>query len=138
MTDAPSVLFVCVSNRGKSVMAEGLARVLAADTITASSAGTEAKLGATPNDLSVQVLAEVGADISRHTPRQLTDELMRSADLTVVVGTSAVMEAPDDSRVEVWDIDEPSVRGIEGIDRMRLIRDELVDRINDLSRRLAS
>jgi arsenate-mycothiol transferase len=63
-----SVLFVCVSNRGKSVMAEGLARAFAADMLDPSSAGTEAKLGAAPNAQSVQVLGEVDVDVSDHRP----------------------------------------------------------------------
>ncbi|MAU81984.1 low molecular weight phosphatase family protein [Gordonia sp. Z-3] len=138
MSQPRSVLFVCVSNRGKSVMAEGLARTFVGGSIAASSAGTAAKIGAAPNDLSAEALAEVGADITGHTPRQLTDELMRSVDMTVMVGTSAVIDAPEGIVVEVWEIDEPSLHGIDGIERMRRIRDELIDRIKDLSRRLAS
>ncbi|MEE4023834.1 low molecular weight phosphatase family protein [Gordonia sp. PKS22-38] len=134
-TRLPDVVFVCVSNRGKSVMAEGLARLDAADSLHASSAGTSAKLGASPNELSAQVLDEVGIDISAHRPRQLTDDLMRAADRVVIVGTAEVTP-PDGVTVEVWDVDEPSARGIDGIDRMRLIRDELRSRIADLAVRL--
>ncbi|AZG48052.1 arsenate-mycothiol transferase ArsC [Gordonia insulae] len=134
----PSVLFVCVSNRGKSVMAEGLAQQMAPGAFTASSAGTAAKIGAAPNDLSTAVLAEVGVDISTHEPRQLTDALMRAADLTVVIGTAARVTAPEGATVEVWETDEPSLRGIEGMDRMRLVRDEIAGRIADLARRLGS
>ena len=44
MTDAaPRVLFVCVSNAGKSVMAQGLMRHTAPTKIAATSAGTHAK-----------------------------------------------------------------------------------------------
>lgn len=134
MSDPINVLFVCVSNRGKSVMAERLS-VTVTDRIAASSAGTNAKIGGQVNDLSAQVLAEVGADAVGHQPRQLTDDLMRAADLVVVVGTAEVTP-PDGVSVEVWNTDEPSDRGIDGLERMRLIRDDITTRIRALADRL--
>lgn len=136
MPDTPSVLFVCVSNRGKSVMAQGLSQKIAGAAIAASSAGTEAKVGGRVNDLSAQVLTEVDVDINSHRPRQLTDELMQTADLTVVLGSSAQVAAPASVTIEVWDTDEPSLRGIDGIDRMRLIRDDIANRVTALTARL--
>lgn len=132
----PSVLFVCVSNRGKSVMAEHLTRH-ETDRVSASSAGTQAKVGAAANSESAEVLAEIGADVSAHTPRQLTDAMMTAADLVVVLGTSARVTAPDGVTVEVWETDEPSRRGIDGLERMRLIRDDIRSRVSDLVVRLA-
>ena len=135
MSTPPKVLFVCVSNRGKSVMAEHLTPTVT-DRITPSSAGTSAKIGGQVNDLSAQVLAEVGADVVGHQPRQLTDELMQAVDLVVVVGTAEVTP-PDGVALEVWDTDEPSERGIDGIERMRLIRDDITARIRVLADRIA-
>ncbi|MBN0972482.1 MULTISPECIES: low molecular weight phosphatase family protein [unclassified Gordonia (in: high G+C Gram-positive bacteria)] len=134
MCDPLNVLFVCVSNRGKSVMAERLSSTVT-DRIAASSAGTSAKIGGQVNELSARVLAEVGADAGGHRPRQLTDEMMRAADLVVVVGTAEVTP-PDGVSVEVWNTDEPSDRGIDGLERMRLIRDDITTRIRDLADRL--
>lgn len=134
MSDPINVLFVCVSNRGKSVMAERLSSTVT-DRIAASSAGTNAKIGGVVNELSAQVLTEVGADADGHRPRQLTDDLMRAADLVVVVGTAAVTP-PDGVSVEVWNTDEPSDRGIDGLERMRLIRDDITTRIRALADRL--
>lgn len=134
MPDSIKVLFVCVSNRGKSVMAERLTPTIT-DRIDASSAGTEAKTNGLVNDLSAQVLAEVGAHVTGHQPRQLSDELMRAADLVVVVGPAEV-EAPAGVELEVWRTDEPSERGIDGIERMRLIRDDITARIRALADRL--
>lgn len=134
MSDPINVLFVCVSNSGKSVMAERLSATVT-DRIAASSAGTNAKIGGQVNELSARVLAEVGADAGGHRPRQLTDEMMRAADLVVVVGTAEVTP-PDGVSVEVWNTDEPSDRGIDGLERMRLIRDEIPTRIRALADRL--
>ncbi|EON30672.1 arsenate reductase [Gordonia polyisoprenivorans NBRC 16320 = JCM 10675] len=135
MSTTPQVLFVCVSNRGKSVMAEHLTPTVTAR-ITPSSAGTSAKIGGQVNDLSAQALAEVGATVDGHQPRQLTDELMQTADLVVVVGTADVTP-PDGVALEVWNTDEPSERGIDGIERMRLIRDDITNRIRALADRIA-
>ncbi len=106
------------------------------DRITPSSAGTSAKIGGQVNELSAQALAEVGATVDGHQPRQLTDELMQTADLVVVVGTADVTP-PDGVALEVWNTDEPSERGIDGIERMRLIRDDITNRIRALADRIA-
>ncbi|WP_439030191.1 low molecular weight phosphatase family protein [Gordonia terrae] len=134
MAESIDVLFVCVSNRGKSVMAEHLSPTVT-DRIAASSAGTSAKVGGRVNELSARSLAEVGVDVTGHRPRQLTDDLMRAADLVVVVGTAEVA-TPDGVEIEVWDTVEPSVDGIDGIERMRLIRDDITARIRGLADRL--
>ena len=42
----------------------------------------------------------------------------------------------DGTPVEVWDTDEPSERGIDGIERMRLVRDEINRRIEKLAQQL--
>ncbi|CAN5732679.1 hypothetical protein BH09ACT8_BH09ACT8_58690 [soil metagenome] len=129
----PTVLFVCVSNAGKSVMAQGLMRHTAQGRINALSAGTHAKTEV--NHVSAQALAEVGIDISDHTPTQLNDALIDAADLIVVLGTQAHLQ-PTGTPIEVWDTDEPSLRGIDGIERMRLIRDDIANRVEELASRL--
>ena len=134
MSEPVGVLFVCVSNRGKSVMAQHLTP-LVTDRVAASSAGTGAKIGGRVNELSARVLAEVGADVTGHRPRQLTDDLVRAADLVVVVGTASV-QAPHGVELEVWDTVEPAVDGIDGVERMRLIRDDIATRIRELTDRL--
>ena len=134
MADRPSVLFVCVKNGGKSQMAAGLMRQLAGDTVTVESAGTQP--GTTVNALSAESLAELGVDISDQTPKRVTDDLIGAADLVVVLGRDAVVEPKDGTPVEQWDTDEPSERGIDGIERMRLVRDDIAARVRDLATRL--
>lgn len=135
MTDtAPTVLFVCISNKGKSVMAQGLMKHAAGDRVAATSAGTRAKTGV--NAQSVEVLAELGIDISGHQATQLTDTMIAAADVVVVLGAQAHVEPVGGTPVEVWDTDKPSLRGIEGLDRMRLIRDDIAARVSALSTRL--
>lgn len=120
------MLFVCVSNAGKSVMAAGLMRQIAGPNIRVTSAGTHAKTAV--NGLSARVLAEVGVDISDHRPTRLTPQMLDDADLVVLVGKQADLDQFPGVAFERWDTDEPSERGIDGIERMRLIRDDIADR----------
>ena len=128
----PHLLFVCVSNGGKSQMAAALARQLSGDAVEVTSAGTNPGTGL--NQQSVEALREVGATVEGEHPKPLTDDMLRSATHLVILGTEAkvVPVAGMSAQVQVWDIDEPSLRGIEGADRMRLVRDDISRRVVDL------
>ena len=130
----PSVLFVCVKNGGKSQMAAGLMRQVAGETVTVDSAGTAP--GAAINGLSADVMLEIGVDITDQAPKQLTDELIRRSDRVIVLGREAQVQPVDDTLVEYWDTDEPSERGIDGIERMRLVRDDIARRVDGLAHQL--
>ncbi|MFD0481501.1 low molecular weight phosphatase family protein [Kineococcus sp. GCM10028916] len=133
-SSTPRVLFVCVKNGGKSQMAAGLMRAAAGSTVEVDSAGTKA--GTTLNAQSVTSLAEVGIDISDQQPKQLSDDMVRAADLVVVLGSEAQVDSVDGTPVEVWETDEPSLRGIEGVERMTSIRDDIAERVAQLQQRL--
>ena len=126
----PSVLFVCVKNGGKSQMAAGLMRQLAGDTVEVHSAGTTP--GATVNGLSAQALLEVGVDISAERPTAVDYDLARTVDVVVTLGREATLDPLLGVRVENWDTDEPSDRGIDGIERMRLVRNDIAARVRHL------
>ena len=131
----PSVLFVCVRNGGKSQMAAGLMRKAAGDRVEVHSAGTNPCTST--NALSAEVLAEVGADMDSDTPRPIDPELLRTVDLVVTLGRDAVVEVPAGVELRNWDTDEPSHRGIDGIERMRLVRDDIDARVHALLAELA-
>ena len=130
----PSVLFVCVKNGGKSQMAAGLMRKIAGDTVQVYSAGT--KPGTAVNDLSAQALTEIGVDITGTTPTLIDPQLVREVDLVVTLGREATVDSVPGTRFENWDTDEPSERGIGGIERMRLVRDDIAARVADLRTRM--
>ena len=134
MTHKPSVLFVCVKNGGKSQMAAGLMRKIAGDTVDVHSAGT--KPGTAVNALSAESLNEVGVDISGETPKLIDPQLVQDVDVVVTLGREAHVEPVPGTQFDNWDTDEPSERGIEGIERMRLIRDDIAARVVDLAERL--
>ena len=133
-TRKPSVLFVCVKNGGKSQMAAGLMTKRAGGAVRVASAGT--RPGSAVNALSAESLAEVGVDISANTPKPVTEELVAAADVVVTLGREAHVDEVPGTRFENWDTDEPSERGIDGIERMRLVRDDIARRVDDLYQRL--
>ncbi|GAA2025745.1 low molecular weight phosphatase family protein [Terrabacter terrae] len=121
----PSVLFVCVKNGGKYQMAAALMRSLARADVEVHSAGT--RPGDAVNALAAEVVAEVGASMDGEVPTAIEPDLFRRVDRVVVLGSEAVVAAVPGMRgsIETWETDEPSSRGIEGIERMRLIRDDI-------------
>ncbi|MCA2304891.1 low molecular weight phosphatase family protein [Mycobacterium intracellulare] len=134
MTPKPSVLFVCVKNAGKSQMAAALMRKVAGDTVDVYSAGTTP--GTAVNALSAQSLAEVGADITDESPKPIDPQVVRDVDVVVTLGREAHVQPVAGTRFENWDTDEPSERGIDGIERMRLVRDDITARVADLATRM--
>ena len=130
----PSVLFVCGKNGGKSQMAAGLMRKVAGDRVVVHSAGTAP--GSAINELSAQSLLEVGVDITGEHPKPIDPALLREVDLVVTLGREAHDEVPPGTGLENWDTDEPSERGIEGIERMRLVRDDIAARVEELNEQL--
>ena len=134
MSDTPTVYFLCNSNGGKSQMAEAIMRLRADEAgrdVEVLSAGV--KPGSKINAGSAASLSEIGADMTGGTPNAIDDAVMRGADRVVVVG-GAEIPAYDGMKTDVerWEVDEPSLRGIEGKERMNLIRDEIDQRVKKL------
>ena len=69
MTKKPNVLVLCTGNSCRSQMAAGFLRHYAADRFEVYSAGTEPKDEVHP--LAIEVMAEVGIDISKQRPKGL-------------------------------------------------------------------
>ncbi len=127
-----SILFVCVRNGGKSQMAAAIASNDAGDRFEIHSAGTAP--GTALNADSVAALAEIGADMSQGYPKGIDWQLLGEVDQIIILGADAQVELPDGikPRIERWLIDEPSKQGILGMERMRLIRDDLAARVRGL------
>ncbi|CCQ44984.1 low molecular weight phosphotyrosine phosphatase family protein [Pseudarthrobacter siccitolerans] len=126
----PSVLFVCSKNGGKSQLAAGLMRDLAGDKIAVYSAGTKPAKDLNPQ--AVESLIELGIDVAGEYPKPVTGEVLDSVDAVIVLGTEAKLEPVERKRFEIWETDEPSERGIEGMERMRLVRDDIKARVRAL------
>ena len=117
-------------------MAAGLMRKVAGDRIDVYSAGTSP--GAAISAPSAQSLFEVGVDITGEHPKPIDPDLVRDVDVVVTLGREAHVEPVPGTRFENWDTDEPSERGIEGIERMRLVRDDIATHVQHLAEQLNS
>jgi arsenate reductase (thioredoxin) len=126
------VLFVCVHNAGRSVMAEALFNQLAGENAQAVSAGTIP--GGPPHPEVVEAMQEVGIDVSAHRGRLLTEEMVNGADRVITMGCAvdeAVCPAILYATVEDWGLPDPKGQPI---DRVREIRDEIRRRVEVLIR----
>ncbi len=118
------VLFVCLHNAGRSQMSRALFEREAAGRHTAGSAGT------TPADRVhpevVEVMAELGIDLSGQVPKRLTDELAATADVVVTMGCGDECPYIPGKRYLDWDLEDP--KGLP-TERVREIRDDIAGRV---------
>ena len=135
-SNKPAVLFVCSKNGGKSQLAAGLMNQVANGSVTVYSAGTTP--GKSLNPQAVESLTELGIDISGEHPKPVTGEVLDAEDAVIVLWTEAKLEPREGTRFEVWETDEPSERGIEGMERMRLVRDDIRSRVLNLYEELTA
>lgn len=85
------VLFVCTHNAGRSQMAEGYLRARYGDRYEAFSAGTTVS---TVSPLAIQVMAEIGVDLSGHRSKNLGEFLGEEMDVVVTVCDAAAASCP--------------------------------------------
>ena len=127
----PSVLFVCVHNAGRSQMAAGWLRHLAADRIEVRSAGSMPAEQINP--VAVEAMAEEGIDIIAEEPKVLTIEAVQDSDVVITMGCGDACPFFPGKRYEDWKLDDPAGQGIEAV---RPIRDEIRSRIETLTSEL--
>lgn len=122
-----NVLFVCVANGGRSVMAERLFRSAAAERHEARSAGSEP--GSHAHAVVVEALAEVGIDASDHAPRRLDAAMLEWADLVVSTCSEEVCPVTTGVRRIAWELPDPKHRSLEEV---RAIREDIDARVDGL------
>ncbi|WP_069766920.1 MULTISPECIES: arsenate reductase ArsC [Streptomyces] len=124
---APSVLFVCVHNAGRSQMASAFLTHLAGDQVQVRSAGS-APADAV-NTAVVKAMKEVGIDISAQIPKVLTAEAVQASDVVITMGCGDACPYFPGKRYLDWKLDDPAGQGVEAV---RPIRDEIERRIRGL------
>lgn len=124
-----TVLFVCVQNAGRSQMAEGFFRKYAQKDYETISAGTVPTSQINP--IAVEVMKEVGIDISSQKPKDLTEDMMRDATTIVNMGCMDDKYCPALFLPKVidWGIEDPKDKPIE---KVREIRDEIEKRVLEI------
>jgi arsenate reductase len=118
-------LFVCLHNAGRSQMSAALWE----------RAGHEARsAGTTPAEQLhpevIDVMNELGIDLSGKTPQKLTTEMAEWADVVVTMGCGDECPYIPGKRYIDWDLQDP--KGLP-IDEVRAIRDDIARRVTQLA-----
>ena len=124
-----SIMFVCKQNSCRSQMAEGFARTLGEGKVAVTSSGLEAS---EVNPTAVEVMSEVGIDISDQVSQPLSD--FKAEDYNAVIslcGCGVNLPEPWVLRkvFQDWQLDDPAG---EPIETFRRVRDEIKQRVVQL------
>lgn len=124
---APQILFVCVENAGRSLMAEAFMKKYAPH-LKVASAGT--RPAAHPNPAVVAAMQEIGVDITKQ-PESMTNTMIRNSNHIVNMGCIDQESCPAMfvKDVDDWSIPDPKDKNLEDI---RQIRDQIQARVQEL------
>jgi arsenate reductase len=120
-----TVIFACVHNAGRSQMAAAFFNSLVdPEKARALSAGTNPGVRVHPE--VVEVMREVGIDLTDRTPRLLSDDLTRDAQLLITMGCGEECPVVPGLERDDWPVDDPKGKTIE---RVRELRDDIRRRV---------
>ncbi len=128
-------MFVCKKNSCRSQMAEGFGRILGEGKIQVTSSGLEASK---VHPTAVQVMSEIGIDISNQTSKALSD--FQPEDYDAVISLCGCGVNLPEAWVlrevfEDWQLDDPDGQPIETFHR---VRDEIKERVANLVQSLCN
>ncbi|MBN3959676.1 arsenate reductase, glutathione/glutaredoxin type [Nostoc sp. NMS8] len=127
------VMFVCKHNSRRSQMAEGFTQILGEGKVAVASSGLAAS---EVDPVTVEVMAEIGIDISNQTSKPLSD--FNADDYNTVISLCGCgVNLPEEwvlrEVFEDWQLDDPAGQSIE---TFRRVRDEVKERVVKLIERL--
>ncbi|MEH2453599.1 arsenate reductase, glutathione/glutaredoxin type [Nostoc sp.] len=120
------IMFVCKHNSRRSQMAEGFTRILGEGKVAVASSGlTASKV----DPVTVEVMAEIGIDISNQTSKPLSD--FNTDDYNAVISLCGCgVNLPEEwvlrDVFEDWQLNDPAGQSIE---TFRRVRDEIKQRV---------
>jgi arsenate reductase len=125
----PSILVLCTGNSCRSHMAEGILRAAAGDLVDVHSAGSKPAGYVHPK--AIQVLREIGLDISAHTSKHMNEFLDRKITTVITVCGNADQACPvfpGQVHRHHWGFDDPAhAQGTEEeiLAAFRRVRDQI-------------
>jgi arsenate reductase (thioredoxin) len=128
-----TALFVCLHNAGRSQMSAALFEQASGGRHQALSAGSEADPDGHVHPQVVEVMRELGIDLSDRRPQRLTRELAEQADVVVTMGCGDACPFIPGKRYLDWELPDPNGRPIEEV---RATRDDIARRVEQLVRDL--
>ena len=128
-TNKPTVLILCTGNSCRSHLAEGILRAAAGDLLNVQSAGS--KPAGHVHPLAIQVMKEIGVDISAHHSKHMNDFLQQPVETVITVCGNADQVCPrfpGQLNRHHWGFDDPAQA--KGTDDAKLavfrrVRDEI-------------
>lgn len=135
--EKPTILILCTGNSCRSQMAEGLFRHFGGDQFQVCSAGTDPAAAIHP--LAVQVMEEIGVDISRQRPKSIGEYLGKVTVRNLfIVCHDAEQKCPrifpGTLERTFWPLDDPAnFKGSPDatVETFRSVRNELESRIKE-------
>jgi protein-tyrosine-phosphatase len=124
-----TALFVCLHNAGRSQMSAALFERAAGGRHRALSAGSEADPEGHVHPQVIEVMRELGIDLSDRRPQRLTDELAAAADVIVTMGCGDACPYIPGKRYLDWELPDPKGRPVEEV---RATRDDIAARVRQL------
>jgi len=124
------VLFVCLHNAGRSQMSQALFDRAAGGRHTSESAGSVAEPGGRVHPEVVEVMNELGIDLSDRQPQRLTEEIAARADVLVTMGCGDTCPYVPGTRYIDWDLPDPKGRPVE---QVRATRDQIAQLVEALA-----
>lgn len=113
-----TVIFACVHNAGRSQMAEAFLNKYAnTSKVTAISAGTKPEKQVHP--VVVQVMNEVGFDLSQNIPKKLTVNLLNNAQYLITMGCEEDCPYKPTVKNLEWKFDDPKDMTLDHVRRLR-------------------
>jgi arsenate reductase len=124
-----TVLFVCLHNAGRSQMSAALFERAAAGRHHVLSAGSEADPDGHVHPQVVEVMRELGIDLSDRRPQRLSTQLAEQADVVVTMGCGDACPYIPGKRYIDWDLEDPKDRPVAEV---RATRDDIAARVQAL------
>jgi arsenate reductase len=121
------VLFVCERNAGRSQMAAAIAHQLARGRVGVRSAGSAPAGEIHPAVL--EVMGELGLDLTQAFPKPLTDAVVRAADVVVTMGCGDACPVYAGKQYQDWPVPDPADQPL---DAVRQIRVDIYHRVWEL------
>jgi arsenate reductase (thioredoxin) len=121
---AKRALFICIKNTSRSPMAEALLRMSGNGEWEVYSAGIEPGKEANPN--AVEVMRELGCDLTGHRPKHVSDLQKIDFDFVAKMDVPDVSDMVSAKWMENWDIPDPAKGGVH---EFRKVRDLLAERV---------
>lgn len=137
-TTSMTLLFVCVHNAGKSQMAAALMRAKSLPNVKVLSGGTDP--GSNLNAEARAAVGELGVSMGDEHPKEILSEVFMSVDKIIILGNEAKLApvAGMNGTIETWLTPEPGAHAGDKLAQTRIVRDDIVRRIDELAATLQS